>query len=83
MRGFIPFSELTKSVQDAIYTVQQLGYRYLWIDYLCIIQDRPIDWKQESTVMNKVYAHSTCTIAATAATNGNDGLFFPTQHMLG
>lgn len=75
MRTSIPFSKLTKSVQDAIYVVQQLGYRYLWLDYLCIIQDCPADWKQESAVMNKVYLHSTCTIAATAATDGNGGLF--------
>ncbi|PMD42002.1 HET-domain-containing protein, partial [Hyaloscypha variabilis F] len=76
MRSFIPLSKLTKSVQDAIYVVQKLGYRYLWVDYLCIIQDCPMDWGQESAVMNKVYLHSTCTIAATAATDGHAGLFF-------
>jgi len=76
MRSFIPLSKLTKSVQDAIYVVQKLGYRYLWVDYLCIIQDCPMDWGQESAIMNKVYLHSTCTIAATAATDGHAGLFF-------
>jgi hypothetical protein len=76
MMSFIPLLQLTKSVQDAIHTTRQLKLRYLWVDYLCIIQDSITDWNQEAAVMNKVYSHSACTIAAAAASNGTNGLFF-------
>lgn len=35
---------LPKSFEDAIRITKELGFRYLWIDSLCIIQDSPQDW---------------------------------------
>jgi len=32
-----------------------LGFQYIWIDSLCIVQDDPEDWKQESLSMYGVY----------------------------
>jgi hypothetical protein len=55
--------------------VRQLGQKYIWIDSLCIIQDSVDDWRAECGRMTDVYANSWCNIAATAASNGNEGCF--------
>jgi Heterokaryon incompatibility protein (HET) len=75
MKG-IEFSNLTKTFQDAILIVQELGLRYLWIDSLCIIQDSQEDWLRESSLMTQVFSSSLFNIAATAAEDGSIGLFF-------
>lgn len=36
-RGRIPMQDLPASFQDAVIVVRRLGFRYLWIDSLCII----------------------------------------------
>ncbi|KAF9456170.1 heterokaryon incompatibility protein-domain-containing protein [Collybia nuda] len=71
----IPLSSLPKTFQDAILITRRLGYRYIWIDSLCIIQDSREHWEQESAIMGDVYGHSVCTIAALGATNGDSGCF--------
>jgi hypothetical protein len=69
----IPQKLLPKSFQDAVQTTKALGYRYLWIDALCIIQDCPIDVAQELSVMGFVYRHSTLTIAIADARDSHQG----------
>lgn len=59
---------------DAISVTRELGIKYLWIDCLCILQDRPEDWERESAVMGKVYEHGICNLAATGASSGGKGL---------
>ncbi|EGN94395.1 hypothetical protein SERLA73DRAFT_77797 [Serpula lacrymans var. lacrymans S7.3] len=72
----IPLSTLPKTFQDAIIITRRLGYQYLWIDSLCIIQNSPFDWRSESIIMGEIYANSTCTIAALTARNSHEGCFF-------
>jgi hypothetical protein len=72
----IPQSELTKTFRDALQVTVWLGYEYIWIDALCILQDCDEDWRAESASMGSVYRHSTCTIAALGARDGSDGLFY-------
>lgn len=71
----IPFTALSPVFQDAIKVVKHLGYRYLWVDSLCIIQDSVEDWKIESGLMGAVYSGSTCNLAATARPDGSKSLF--------
>lgn len=71
----IPFSSLSKNFQDAVTIVRKLGYEYLWIDSLCIIQNSKEDWKHESELMGDIYRNSVCTIAATASKDGDGGCF--------
>ena len=71
----IPVSELPQSFLDAMMKTAELGYKYIWIDSLCIIQDSTEDWIREATLMGKVYSYAVCTIAAVAASNSHDGLF--------
>ena len=67
---------LPLTFRDAIVITRRLGYKYLWIDSLCIIQDSIQDWLQESSVMGRIYKFSECTISATASANSNGGCFF-------
>ncbi|KAF2786856.1 heterokaryon incompatibility, partial [Melanomma pulvis-pyrius CBS 109.77] len=39
----IPFYDLPKTFKDAMVITRKLGYNYIWIDSLCIIQDDPDD----------------------------------------
>jgi hypothetical protein len=54
---------------------RKLGYRYLWIDSLCIIQDSAEDWGIESAQMAAIYQRAALTLAAACATSGDTGLF--------
>ncbi|CAI6067911.1 unnamed protein product [Clonostachys chloroleuca] len=51
--------------QQAIYVARRLGFAFLWIDSLCVIQDSEEDWRHESALMGKVYSNSTLNIMAT------------------
>lgn len=72
----IPHEELPKTFQDAIFIARYLGFQYLWIDSLCIIQDDKDDWDRESTLMTDVYGGSDLNIAAVSAKDGSVGCFF-------
>ncbi|KAH8592621.1 heterokaryon incompatibility, partial [Bisporella sp. PMI_857] len=67
LRLGVSTAELTKTFRQAIHTVASLGYSFLWIDSLCIIQDSKEDWKRESATMCDIYKNSSFTIVASAA----------------
>ncbi|KAH7094250.1 heterokaryon incompatibility protein-domain-containing protein [Paraphoma chrysanthemicola] len=69
-------SGLPRTFRETIEVVKFLGFRYLWIDCLCIMQDSPEDWKYEAERMRDVYRHSGLNIAATGANDSSGGLFF-------
>jgi len=69
----IPMSELTRTFRDAFRITEDLGFHYIWIDSLCIIQDSDEDWKVESAAMGDIYAHGELNIAAAAAEDGRAG----------
>ena len=68
---------LPMTFRDAILITRKLGYRYIWIDSLCIIQDSPDDFKKESVTMADVYGNSVCTIAVLGP--GSRGSCFKTR----
>jgi len=70
----IEMSELHKTFQEVVQIVRRLNIRYLWIDTLCIIQDDPKDWMQESVKMCQVYRDAYVNIAASAAADCTAGL---------
>jgi hypothetical protein len=79
-RKGIPFAYMSKTIQDAVTVCRTLGYRYLWIDALCIIQGDEEEWKRESPKMADVYANAKLTIAADSAEAVEKGfLSFETQ----
>ncbi|KAK0627868.1 heterokaryon incompatibility protein-domain-containing protein, partial [Immersiella caudata] len=70
-----PAATLPKTYQDAMSVTDSLGFRYVWIDSLCIIQDDTDDWKTQSAEMGRVYQHTSCNIAAAWAKEGSQGCF--------
>ncbi|KAG4431636.1 hypothetical protein IFR05_012878 [Cadophora sp. M221] len=71
----LPINIIPKTFLDAMTITRELGFRYLWIDSLCIIQDSKLDWEQESAVMDDVYRNATVTIAAAASQDSKAGIF--------
>lgn len=66
--------ELSETLQDAVRVTENLGVQFLWIDSLCILQDKDKkDWELEAPRMEDVFASACCTIAATSATNSSRG----------
>ncbi|KAK7946087.1 uncharacterized protein PG986_010408 [Apiospora aurea] len=71
----VPPDILPKTFREAGEVAMYLGLKYLWIDSLCIIQDDQEDWKSQAAEMCNIYQGSYITIAATSASQGDDGLF--------
>ena len=61
----IPWHKLSSIYQEAIRATLALGYKYLWIDSLCIIQDSvdKADWNYEARLMATVYGNASCNLA--------------------
>jgi hypothetical protein len=59
----IALEELPDIFKEAIRITRYLGFRFLWIDSLCIVQDSESDWTAEANMMSTVYNNAVCTIA--------------------
>lgn len=59
----IPSSLLPTKYLEAIRIARALGFRYIWIDSLCIIQDSDEDWKKEALKMAAVYGRTALNIS--------------------
>lgn len=64
----IPVQELPNTVVDTIHLCSRLGFEFLWVDRLCIVQDKDPDtdrddWKIESSKMCDYYSKSALTIS--------------------
>ncbi|PQE07299.1 heterokaryon incompatibility protein [Rutstroemia sp. NJR-2017a WRK4] len=68
---------LPNTLRDAVKITRQLGFRFLWIDALCIIQegDNGEDFQRESVTMHRVYGDATLTLAVAASGNVNEGIY--------
>lgn len=75
----IPWSILPKALQEAVVLTRALGFRWLWIDSLCLIQDEPQEKLEESLRMNEVFGNAFLTIAATSATDSSSQPLFPSK----
>jgi len=66
---------MPRTFRDALQVTKALGYRYLWIDALCIIQDDLEDVGKEMAKMGGTYRQSTLTIYAANGPDTDSGLF--------
>ncbi|KAF5253702.1 hypothetical protein FANTH_1394 [Fusarium anthophilum] len=86
-RSGMALSSLSPTFRDAALLVRRMGFRYIWIDSLCIFQDSLIEWQQEAKAMVDIYRHSFCNISAIAASSdpSSTGLFskrsLPSRHL--
>lgn len=65
-RGINP-RMLPQTLRDAIRVTHMLGFRSLWVDSLCILQDSPQDKAQEISGMHHIYRNAQLTIMAAGA----------------
>lgn len=75
LRSGIGLHQYPPTLRDAIVVTRQLGFRYIWIDALCIQQDSKADWNAESAKMRSVYRGASLTLSASAATKTTEGIF--------
>ena len=75
------WEDIPKTFQDAITVTRYLGFHYIWIDSLCIVQDDNEDWARESAKMSSIYANAVLTIAASAAADDTYGFLHQRQHV--
>ena len=77
-RGIRP-DDLPSTIRDAIRVTQMLGLSYLWVDALCIFQDSPSDWEDQSYKMAGIYKGCTVMIAPTEAESCSAGFLSKRQ----
>jgi hypothetical protein len=69
----VPWKAIPQTFREVMQLVLKLGYRYIWIDSLCIIQDDADDWEEQSALMSEIYQNAVLTIAATSSNGDNEG----------
>lgn len=67
----IALDSLPKTIIDAVYLCFKLGFRFLWVDRLCIIQDDEEDWEKEASRMCDIYSRSALTISVPLCTESS------------
>ncbi|KAH7201016.1 heterokaryon incompatibility protein-domain-containing protein [Fusarium oxysporum] len=72
LRGFA-ISDLSKTIQDAILLTRLMGFQYLWVDAICIIQGPTGDFRSESPRMGDYYSNAVCCISASVAKDSQEG----------
>jgi hypothetical protein len=70
----ISWSMLPKTFQHAIEITRAIGYEYIWIDSLCIIQQDAEDFTEQSGQMGDIYANASAVISADSALNVHEGI---------
>ncbi|KAE8442072.1 hypothetical protein EG329_003880 [Mollisiaceae sp. DMI_Dod_QoI] len=82
----LPWAELSQTIKDSVYVSAKLGFKYLWVDALCIVQDDMTDKMAEIAKMVHVYSAATLTVASSSAAAATEGFLqdrkftdFPSQ----
>lgn len=70
--GFVE-TQLPQTLADAVTVTRRLGFRYLWVDALCIIQDCEKDKAIEIEKMGSIYKNSALTMVASCARSAREG----------
>lgn len=83
-RQSIPLSapDFNQTFKDALRLTVELGYNYIWIDSLCIIQGEPAtDWAYECPRMGSIYCNSDLNLSATGFEDARVGMFGPPRRL--
>jgi serine/threonine protein kinase len=67
MQTKIPREQLPVAINDALTAAARIGFRYVWVDSLCVVQDSIEDKQSECTNMASVYRNATMTIVVDKA----------------
>lgn len=71
----IPLKNLPQTLNDVFVLTKKLGFDYVWVDALCIVQHNQQEWEQESRKMGSIYSNAKIVLSATQAAHVNDGMF--------
>lgn len=74
VEGNLSQIQLPRTIQDAIYACCQLGWRYLWVDRLCILQDDQDSKHGQIAYMDRIFGSALFTIVALTGSNAHSGL---------
>ena len=66
---------LPRTCRDAVELTRALGYSWLWVDSLCIVQDDREEWHDEASRMGEIYRNAVLTVSATNASHVGFGCF--------
>ncbi|KAK5677254.1 hypothetical protein LTS10_010443 [Elasticomyces elasticus] len=66
--------KLPVAIQNAIALTRYLGFDYVWIDSLCIIQGNADSWNANARLMDVIYGYAELTICAADGDGANVGL---------
>ena len=69
--------ELSLTFQHVVTLARLLHIPYVWIDFLCIVQDSSLDWEQESAKMAGVYGNALVVVIAASAATPSTGFLGP------
>ncbi|KAI1416278.1 HET-domain-containing protein [Hypoxylon sp. FL1857] len=75
----LDIKKVPQSVLEAMQVTGRLGFRYIWVDALCIIQDSREDKLKELPMMAKIYQFSAMTISAASSPSATEGFLKPPQ----
>lgn len=73
-------SEMPRNFRHAIEFMRRLGYDYIWIDSLCILQDDQEDWACEASKMAQYYNRALLTLAVADAMTCHVGFLYDRKH---
>lgn len=71
---------LPATFRDTMQVVDRLGYQYVWIDCLCIVQDDKREWEVECPKMASIYRHAVLNISAAGSEDSYGGLLSDRLH---
>lgn len=68
---YVRFDKLPMTIQDASLLLQRLGWRYLWVDLLCVCQDDHHNEELLITKMHLIYEGASLTVVAAGGEHAN------------
>lgn len=69
----IPGHSIPDTISDAIQITKKLGFKYLWVDSYCILQDHDADMETELAKRGSIYQNAAITICAALAQSCENG----------
>ena len=69
----INLAGLSLTIQQAVHLARDIGFRYLWVDAICIIQDDEDDKATEIHKMARIYRDAQVTIVVASGQSAQDG----------
>lgn len=69
----VPDGSIPVAFRDAFKITRLLGFRYIWIDSLCILQDDPEDVESEILQMPHIFKNGDLTICASSSQSCREG----------